>query len=361
MKVLFVIPSLEPGGSARQLTLLASALPAGTFVCRVCALGQAGPWADELPRSGVQVHVLGWKRLLDPAPLLGLRRILWEFRPDVLHVWGMRALRTLALLGGWRRSRSIVSSPFTLADRSTRSDRLDRWLLRRATRVAVSSTFDQERAQRYGVSPDRIVRVPPGVPSPIRDEQSHAADAAWSPEQSWRCLVGVGPFERHKGFRDALWAFDMLRGPYDDLHFLFIGSGPDLPQLRRYARIIQASDRVHFPGPQEQVTHLLRRAEQVWVPDRVEASVNVALEAMALGRPVIASRLPAMTELVEHGQTGLLVRPGDKAALARAARRLLDDPPTARRLGEEGRQRVAEHFTIEGLVRRWTQVYEELS
>jgi glycosyltransferase involved in cell wall biosynthesis len=224
----------------------------------------------------------------------------------------------------------------------------------------VSSTFDQERAQRHEISPERIVRVPLGVPAPIPDEKDHAADTGWVPEKSWRCLVCVGPLERHKGFRDALWAFDMLRGPYDDLHFLFLGGGPDLPQLRRYARIIQASERVHFPGPQEQVAPLLRRAEQVWVPDRVGASVNVALEAMALGRPVIASRLPAMTELVEHGETGLLVEPGDKAALARAARRLLDDPTTARRLGEAGRQRVEEHFSIEGLVRRWVQVYEEL-
>src|SRR5262249_38944222 len=91
-KVLFVIPSLEYGGAARQLTLLAAGLPRAAVVARVCVLGSAGPWADDLRTAGVDVTVLGWDRPVDPRPLLRLRHLLAEFRPDVVHAWQRPAL-----------------------------------------------------------------------------------------------------------------------------------------------------------------------------------------------------------------------------------------------------------------------------
>jgi glycosyltransferase involved in cell wall biosynthesis len=170
-------------------------------------------------------------------------------------------------------------------------------------------------------------------------------------------VVGVGPLEPGKGFRDAVWALDILRGLYDDLHLVLLGRGPDEARLREFARVIHAAARVHFAGPQPEVSNWLAAAELVWVPDRVEASLNAALEAMAAARPVVASRLPELAEAVDDGETGLLVPPGDKAALARQTRRLLDDPALRQRLGEAGRRRAAERFSAAGMVRRYAQLY----
>ena len=83
------------------------------------------------------------------------------------------------------------------------------------------------------------------------------------------------------------------------------------------------------------------------MPSLRGGGVGAALEAMAAGRPVVASRLADLAEIVVDGETGFLVEPNNKAALARQTRLLLDDPQRRRRMGEAGRQRVAEHFRVD--------------
>jgi glycosyltransferase involved in cell wall biosynthesis len=100
------------------------------------------------------------------------------------------------------------------------------------------------------------------------------------------------------------------------------------------------------------VRPLLSRAAVVWVPSLTGGGVNVALEAMALGRAVVASRLPALAEVIADGKSGLLFTPGNKVELARQTRRLVDGPDLARRLGEEGRRRAAAQFSVGAMVER---------
>jgi glycosyltransferase involved in cell wall biosynthesis len=97
----------------------------------------------------------------------------------------------------------------------------------------------------------------------------------------------------------------------------------------------------------------------VWSPDRSGGSTNAVLEAMAAGRPVVASRLPGLAEVVAEGETGFLVPRGDKAALARRTRLLLDDPARRRQMGEAARQRAREHFGVAAMVRRFAELYED--
>jgi len=147
---------------------------------------------------------------------------------------------------------------------------------------------------------------------------------------------------------------------YPDLHLLLAGAGPERPRLEQFVASIHLRSRVHFTGIAPDLAELLARAEVVWVPSRADAGLNTALEAMAAGRPVVASRLPGLAEVVADGETGMLVAPGDKVALARQTRLLLDDAARRRRLGEAGRQRARSHFAVEALVRRYSDLYQEL-
>src|SRR5262249_61428660 len=108
-RTLLVIPDLQCGGAARQLPLLASGLPADRFPCQVCVLGSAGPWAETLRRAGVEVDVFGWRRLLDPQPLLGLRQHVQSFAPDVIHAWRRPALGAAWLVRAGTRIRPVPS------------------------------------------------------------------------------------------------------------------------------------------------------------------------------------------------------------------------------------------------------------
>jgi glycosyltransferase involved in cell wall biosynthesis len=337
--VLHVTPGLDYSGPARQLTLLARHLPRDRFAVRVCVLGRSSPWAEALRAAGVPVDVLGWTRTVDARPLLALRRLVREVRPDVVHAWGRPALRAAALAA--RPARLVGGSLLPPGGRPPGAP--DRWLLRRVGGVVAFGPAEAGRYRDLGLRADRVAEVAPAVdlgwPPPVAGE----TDGAGVPADG-RVVLCVGPLEAHKGFRDAVWAFDILRYLYDDLRLVLAGGGSDKPRVEDFARVTGSGARVHFPGPVPDLTPLRRRAALAWVPSRTGGGVGAALEAMAAGLPVIATRQPALAEVIADGETGLLVPPGDKAALARQTRLLLDDPALARRLGEAGR-RAAAAFT----------------
>src|SRR5262249_51336805 len=133
--------------------------------------------------------------------------------------------------------------------------------------------------------------------------------------------------------------------------------GPAEPRLRAFVRTTGTVSRVHLVGAVPDVSGWLAAADLVWVPDRVGASLNAALEAMAAGRPGLASPPPEPAGGGAGGGAGPLGPPGDKAALARQTRRLLDDPALRQRLGAAGRRRAAERFSAAAMVGRYAELY----
>jgi glycosyltransferase involved in cell wall biosynthesis len=105
---------------------------------------------------------------------------------------------------------------------------------------------------------------------------------------------------------------------------------------------------------------VLGRAEVVWVPSLKPRGYNVALEAMAAGKPVVASRLPGLTEIVQDAETGYLIPVGDKVSLARKTRLILDDPNVRLRMGEAGRRRARERFSLDSLVQTYVKLYHSV-
>jgi glycosyltransferase involved in cell wall biosynthesis len=236
---------------------------------------------------------------------------------------------------------------------------MDRWLLRGVNRVIVEGPAEAARCRQVGVAEDKLSHIPPGVQvtdGAVEETTNLSIEAA----DGTRFVACMGTLERHKGYRVAIWAFDILHFLYDDLHMLVIGDGPDRCRLEQFARNIRCREVVHFLGDRADGRALLPRADAVLVPDLAPGGVNVALEAMAAGLPVVASRLPELAEIIVDGQTGFLVPPGRPAELARQARLLVDDPELRLRMGEAGRKRVAEVFSVGELVRRMTLLYQEM-
>jgi glycosyltransferase involved in cell wall biosynthesis len=224
--------------------------------------------------------------------------------------------------------------------------------------VTAGHAIAAARWRSLGLRPERILPVSPGVAMELPgDGERTLLRRSLGLPPSARLVVGIGPLEAHKGFHDAIWAFDILHFLYHDLHLVLVGDGSDRIRLERFSRIVQPPDRIHLVGRQDAVAPLLSSAEMVWVPSHGDVGVNVALEAMSLGRPVIAARQPGLADVVIDGETGLLIPPGGKAALARCTRRLLDEPSLRHRLGETGRQRVARLFSAEALSRRFVELY----
>src|SRR5258708_749569 len=143
-RILFVLPSLEYGGAARQATLLAKGLPRERFLVEVCVLGSMGPWREELTEAGVAVTSLAWKRWLDARPFTGLRERIRHFRPDVIHAFDQSAVRAVALAGIGLDRRVVVSSPWPRSTRRIQIRPFDRWLLRRVASVQAGWPFEAQ-------------------------------------------------------------------------------------------------------------------------------------------------------------------------------------------------------------------------
>ena len=141
--------------------------------------------------------------------------------------------------------------------------------------------------------------------------------------------------------------------------FIFVGEGPDRAALEAQAKALGVGERAAFIGYREDIPDLLACCDLFVLPSLYEGLPLAILEAMAAGKPVIASDIRGNDEVVINGETGLLVPAADSTALAGAIRAILSDHAFAQRLAEAGRARVCHEFTEDNMVSSVAQVYDD--
>ena len=174
-------------------------------------------------------------------------------------------------------------------------------------------------------------------------------------------LIGaVGRLWPQKRVKELIWAASQLCALRDDIHLLIIGDGPLRPALERYRRLMQVEQNVHFLGTRTDVPRLLPHFDCFWLASAYEGQSNALMEAMAAGRPVVATDIPENRELVVSGQTGFLEPLDVRSAFARRTLAVLEDAALAQRLGSAARERMLRDFSIERMVDRHAAMYGEL-
>jgi glycosyltransferase involved in cell wall biosynthesis len=165
--------------------------------------------------------------------------------------------------------------------------------------------------------------------------------------------------EPKKGLSVLLQAMAALKeGGNDCFQLLIVGEGPSRQSLELLSRQLGLSSCTVFAGTRRDIPRVLPLLDLFVLPSLYEGFGIAILEAMAAGKPVVATRVGGIPEFVVHGQTGLLVEPGDATALAEAIRSLLQESERARGMGTRGRARVLAGFQMSAVVRRHEQVYE---
>ena len=230
-------------------------------------------------------------------------------------------------------------------------------------------TFTKEESaslyELFGLTPDRAHAIPMGVDTALfRPQPPAEARAALGIGPDERVVVSVGRIEPFKG-TDVLVRALALLGESQDVRLVIVGGSEGetgTEWLRETARASGVSGLVdwHAAVPQRELPAYYAAADVCAVPSLHETFGLVALEAMACGTPVAASDAGGLRELVRHGETGLLCKPGDDAALAEALDALLSDAAVARRMGEAGVSR-AQSFTWDASASRLASVYEQVA
>ncbi|MGE5549091.1 MAG: glycogen synthase [Bacteroidota bacterium] len=225
--------------------------------------------------------------------------------------------------------------------------------------IAVSDEMRRDILRAYPVAPARVRVIHNGID--IERFRARAAkDALARRGVKEPYLLFVGRVSRQKGLDVLLGAAPLLP---PDLTVVVCAGAPDTPELavelRERARSLPNVRWLEEMVPLEDLVQLYSHAAVFVCPSVYEPFGLINLEAMACARPVVASAVGGIPEVVVDGETGFLVPPGEKEALARAVRSVVADPEMAARMGAAGRKRVEESFTWEAIARRTVEAYEE--
>jgi glycosyltransferase involved in cell wall biosynthesis len=368
LRVLQVITSLERGGAENHLLALLTHADRDAFQFETAVLSGEGELVGVFRQAEIPVHVLQAHSRFDPFALGRLVRVLRDGHYDIVHSHLFRAdiFARLAVGQLGERAPLLVSTrhnddrfflnPFVGIAHYMLSSRQD--LI-----IAISdhiARFTVSRGVRY---PSRVRRVYHGIEPNVTQALEHdgkliRTELGLDPQDF---VVGnVGRLALQKGQRHLILAMPLLLERVPRAHAVIAGSGDLEDYLRDLALEVGVADRVHVLGPRRDVPALMHAIDVFAMPSIWEGFGLVLLEAMAAGRPVVASRVATIPEVVADGETGVLVPPGDPVALAEALAELAHDSERARSLGEAGRERLRKRFSIEKMVGDTEMLYREL-
>lgn len=351
-EVLHLIGSLQPGSQSRQLLALVPALAAHGVASTVLVLAGPSPWGQQATQGGISIEELGLTSVFDVPEFLHLRRRLRGLRDTIVHAWGPTSVR-VARVCGVPASRLIVSGVFPS---QARLGWLDRHLFRETLAVDFS-TSALEAYRQVGWNPQRTHFLRPGLPDPGEPVRGPLPGLA----ESDRVLMGVGPLDLRKGFRDAVYALDMLRHLDDRVKLVLLGDGDAREALNALVEAFGAERSVLRPGWQPNLHPWLCRADIVLAPLHGRGGVYGVLDAMLAARPIVAAAVPDLVEILDHDVTGLLVPTSERMQLARECRFLLQDPDRCQRLGQAARQAALQQYPIATLAESLWQIYQKLA
>jgi len=362
LKVAQVIATLEQAGAEKQLSLLARALPRGEFDVDVIALVRGGHYERALRDAGVRVHVLGKRRKLDPAALLGLRALLRRLAPDVVHAWMFTANAYARLAVGGRTTPPVIASERGPDDwKSGWQHRVDRLLAPRTSRLVVNAHVVARQAAARGFPAERIRVVPNGLATELTDPAADAAPIDARVTGASRLVGYVGRLAPGKRVEDLLTAAALLRTSYPGLTFVVIGDGPERGRLERHAADLGLRELVCFVGHRPDAAALIARLDAFWLASENEGMSNSLMEAMAAGTPVVVSDIPGNRELVTDGVTGCIVPLGSARGFADATAALWRDAARAGTMSAAAAAHVRRELSVERMVERYESLYREVA
>ncbi len=379
VRVLRIVARLNVGGPALHATLLTECLnPARYESYLVAGLEEShegnylvlqGKSLDQLvilPALGREIR--GWH---DFVAFAALNRLIRRIRPQIVHTHTAKA-GALGRLAAWLAGVPVIVHTYHghvfhgyFPPAKTRLFlAIERWLAKRTDRLLTVSETVRSELLSLGIgTAERLVVVPLGLDlelyvgaGALRGQLRAELDVGED-----TLLVGIVarlvPIKAHEVFLEA--AAEVGRR-LPQSRFLVVGDGARRPELETLAGRLGLQDRVRFLGWRRDLDRIYADLDIVALTSRNEGSPISLIEAMAAGRPVVATRVGGVPDLVEDGVTGCLVPPGDANALAEAMVGLLTDPDRRQAMGQAGRKRVIPAFSAERLLDDIDHLYRGL-
>ena len=364
IRLLIVTDEMEVGGTQRQIATLLEGLDKSRFSPTLLYFRERSHLVDQVEHAGVETVQIPKRGAIDPGFFLRLRRFLQRGQFDVVHcfsfsgeLWGALAL---TLVGKGRLITSIRGvyewyRPFQWIVKT--------WVTRRSFCVVANSQagadYARRRMKRAARVPMEIVYNGITAVSLAGEEERARMRGSLGVRANSVMVLFVGRLVDHKNIPSLIRAFQRIDSASRyDIRLFVAGEGPERELLVRASKAMRA-DRLSLLGERRDVAALIQASDFLVLPSRREGLSNAILEAMAAGKPVVASRVGGNVELVAHEETGLLYPGDDDAALAEAIERLAADCHLRNSLGAAARIVAQHEFSHEAMIARTERLYEK--
>jgi glycosyltransferase involved in cell wall biosynthesis len=366
IRVAFFSPLLGTGGTQRHLQEVVSLIDGSRFAARLVTLRPGGDLEDELKRAGVSVSSLGLGRRLPTAraasAMLRAVRVLRANGTQVVHGYQWRPALVATIVGRLARVPLVLASKRSLTGDDARARLAWRVIGRRVDTIVVNADAVRTESEQHGVNA-RWAVIPSGVDVERFGDTppTAAAKTALGLDPSRPVIGTVGRLESRKGHEHFLAAAREIVARANGLapQVVIVGDGPLRDALARQVDGLGLGPAVRFTGRLGDVRTALAAMDVFVLPSHAEGMSNALLEAMAAGRPVVATAVGGNNEVLAGDGVGVLVPPRDTHAMADAVLALLADRPRAALLAEAGRHRVGERYGSRAMVARLERLYED--
>jgi glycosyltransferase involved in cell wall biosynthesis len=360
------------GGTRRHLVDLVVGLDKTRFDVRVICSNRRSPYfsadVERMRRAGAEVVMLPMMRRIAPAhDLIALMRIVRHLRRhpcDLVHCHSAKAGflgRLAARLVGVPAVYTPHCFPFLME-----AHPFKRFLYLALEQfaagltdhfIAVSASERDAAWQARLCAAEQVTVIHNGIE--MSNDQCLMQQDRSLVAGHWSLIIGtVGRLTKQKGQTDLLRAARWVVEEFPQAKFVLVGSGEDEEKLRRLAAELGLESRVEFAGEREDARSFYAQCDVYALPSLWEAFPYTPLEAMAASKPVVATDVGGVREIVVDGETGYLVPPHQPMMLAEKICVLLRQPSLRQAMGERGRQRVEREFTLERMVQETERIYE---
>ncbi|MBM3247924.1 MAG: glycosyltransferase [Candidatus Omnitrophica bacterium] len=366
INILHIAEDLSIGGVEELFRIIVTGLDRKKYNVYVCCIEEGGQTAKELIEAGIKVDILGMKSYHNLFNILRLKKYIKERKIDIIHshmYFSNTFARIAAILA---RTPILISTAYSSYYEFKKRNILMAHFLSKFTDriIAVSNSIKEFTVKQQKISADKftVIHDCASTEKFSKDIDSFLVKRGLGIDSDYSVVGCVARLNIVKGHSYLIQAAAEVLKIDPKVKFLLVGDGPLKDELQELSAHLGIKDNIIFTGSRREIPEMVSAMDIFVLPSALREGCPLSiLEAMAMSRPVIASRLGGIPEEVEDGKSGILVTPKDSKALADAIIKLLSDKKLAKEMGREGRKIFEEKFSQETMLRKLESLYDELS